>query len=145
MRSLRRALFETDLEALRARTKYGVGVSPGQRHVRYFWATLRRFTPEQRGMFLRFVWGRSRLPATAAAWGDMRFTLHTRQVSSPDQQFPVAHTCFFSLELPAYTSFAACYEKVLFAITNCVDIDIDTTQSARENRDQAVADTGEPD
>eukprot|EP00966_Prymnesium_polylepis_P252213 5830892-Prymnesium_polylepis.1 len=80
---------EIDLEALRSRTKYGVGVSPGQRHVRYFWTTLRRFTPEQRALFLRFVWGRTRLPASAAEWGDTRFTLHTRQSSSPDTTFPV--------------------------------------------------------
>jgi len=133
---------EIDLEALRSRTKYGVGVSPGQRHVRYFWTTLRRFTPEQRALFLRFVWGRTRLPASAAEWGDTRFTLHTRQSSSPDTTFPLAHTCFFSLELPVYTSAAVCFEKLLYAITNCQAIDIDTTQSARENRD-AVLDEGD--
>lgn len=129
---------EIDLEALRSRTKYGVGVSPGQRHVRYFWAALRRFTPEQRALFLRFVWGRTRLPASVAEWGDTRFTLHTRQASSPDTTYPIAHTCFFSLELPAYTSAAACYERLLYAITNCQEIDIDTTQSARDNRDAAM-------
>jgi len=132
---------DIDLEALRSRTKYGIGVSPGQRHVRYFWNTLRRFNPEQRALFLRFVWGRSRLPATAAEWGDVKFTLHTRQSTSPDSTFPVAHTCFFSLELPAYTSAAACYEKLLYAITNCQAIDIDTTQSARDNRDAAIEET----
>ena len=48
-----------------------------------------------------FVWGRTRLPATPQEWGDVRFTLHTRHTSTPDQAYPVAHTCFFSLELPA--------------------------------------------
>ena len=129
---------DIDLDALRSRTKYGVGVSPGQRHIRYFWATLRRFTPEQRALFLRFVWGRTRLPATAAEWGDVRFTLHTRQASSPDASYPIAHTCFFSLELPAYTSATVCHERLLYAITNCQAIDIDTTQSARENRELSV-------
>ena len=129
---------DIDLDILRTRTKYGVGVSPGQRHVRYLWQALRRFTPERRGLFLRFVWGRTRLPSTPAEWGDARFTLHTRHSSNPDAAFPVAHTCFFSLELPVYSSAAICYERLLYAITNCQDIDIDTTSSARENRERAI-------
>ena len=36
---------EVDVELLRSRTKYGVGVSPNQRHVRYFWAAMRRLVP----------------------------------------------------------------------------------------------------
>ena len=125
---------DVSAEALRARTKYGVGVASTQRHIRYFWAAIRAFTPEQRSLFLRFVWGRSRLPVSAAEWGDTRFTLHTKQTSRPDAHFPVAHTCFFSLELPAYTSASVCHEKLLYAITNCQAIDIDTTSGARANR-----------
>ena len=109
-----------------------MGVSPNHRHVRYLWASLRRFTPEQRGAFLRFVWGRTRLPSTAREWGDAKFTLHTRHTPSPDAAYPVAHTCFFSLELPIYSSASICYERLLYAITNCVNIDMDTTTSARE-------------
>ena len=55
----------------------------------------------------------------------------------PDAAYPVAHTCFFSLELPAYSSAAICHDRMLYAITNCNAIDIDTTTAARENRDQA--------
>ena len=136
---------DIDLELLRTKTKYGVGVSPSQRHVRYLWQTLRKFSPDNRAKFLRFVWGRTRLPATPAEWGDTRFTLHTRHTPRPDEAYPVAHTCFFSLELPAYTSLAVCHERLLYAITNCQNIDIDTTSSARENRDMtsAVDDTGD--
>ena len=82
---------------------------------------------------MRFVWGRSRLPISAE-WGDTRFTLHTKQSPRPDALFPVANTCFFSLELPAYTSAAICRERLLYAITHCLAIDIDTTTGARENR-----------
>ena len=131
---------EVDVELLRSRTKYGVGVSPNQRHVRYFWAAMRRFTPEQRSAFMRFVWGRSRLPASAAEWGDMKLTIHTKHTAQPDRVYPVAHTCFFSLELPAYSSAAHCYERLLYAITHCTQIDIDTTTAARENRDRDDSD-----
>ena len=129
---------DIDLELLRTKTKYGVGVSPSQRHVRYLWQTLRKFSPDNRAKFLRFVWGRTRLPATPAEWGDTRFTLHTRHTPRPDEAYPVAHTCFFSLELPAYTSLAVCHERLLYAITNCLAIDIDTTTSARENRERRI-------
>ena len=118
---------DVDVDKLRAHTKYGVGVSPTQRHVRYFWMALRRFSSEQRSLFLRFVWGRSRLPISAAEWGETRFTLHTKQTARPDGHYPVAHTCFFSLELPVYTSAAICYDRLLYAITHCQAIDIDTT------------------
>ena len=130
---------DIDLELLRTKTKYGVGVSPSQRHVRYLWQTLRRFSPENRALFLRFVWGRTRLPATPAEWGDVRFTVHTRHTSSPDTSYPVAHTCFFSLELPSYSTLNICHEKILYAITHCQNIDIDTTTSARENRERGGA------
>ena len=73
----------------------------------------------------------------------VRFTLHTRQSATPDSTYPIAHTCFFSLELPAYTSVAVCTEKLLYAITNCQAIDIDTTQSARENRDVNTMEEGD--
>ena len=82
---------EVDVELLRSRTKYGVGVSPNQRHVRYFWAAMRRFTPEQRSAFMRFVWGRSRLPASAAEWGDMKLTIHTKHTAQPDRVHPMPH------------------------------------------------------
>ena len=92
---------------------------------------------------MRFVWGRSRLPvsaaewnpdpnpiltliltltltltptptppltlttnpnqASAAEWGDMKFTIHTKHTSQPDGVYPVAHTCSLSLE-PLHTS-----------------------------------------
>ena len=136
---------EIDLELLRTKTKYGVGVSPTQRHVRYLWQVLRKFSQENRAKFLRFVWGRTRLPATPAEWGDLRFTLHTRHTPNADAAYPVAHTCFFSLELPAYSSYAICHERLLYAITNCLAIDIDTTTSARENRARADLDDAEAD
>ena len=122
-----------DVEELRRRTKYGVGTTATQRHVRYFWATLRRFTDEQKSLFVRFAWGRARLPSTSAEWGETRFTLHTRHGANADGQYPVAHTCFFSMELPTYSSVAVCYERLLYAVTNCLAIDIDTTAGAREN------------
>ena len=38
---------------------------------------------------------------------------------------PISHTCFFSIELPAYTSKDAMRQKLLYAITHCTAIDLD--------------------
>jgi hypothetical protein len=43
------------------RTKYD-GIDKNANHVKWFWEVLREVTPKDRQMFLRFVWGRSRLP-----------------------------------------------------------------------------------
>lgn len=51
-----------DLRLLRKHTRY-CGVSPNERHVLMFWKVLETFTPEELTLFIRFVWGRSKLPS----------------------------------------------------------------------------------
>mmetsp|Transcript_14542 Transcript_14542/g.49228 ORF Transcript_14542/g.49228 Transcript_14542/m.49228 type:complete len:152 (-) Transcript_14542:1964-2419(-) len=118
---------DVSVEALRARTKYGEGVAAFEPHVRYFWQAMHAFSAKERAAFLRFVWGRSRLPATAAQWGDQWMRIHSMESADPDSRLPVAHTCFFSVELPRYTSARVAYAKLLYAVTHCVDIDADTS------------------
>ena len=113
------------------------GCSERDAHVGFFWDVMDALEHEERRAFLRFTWGRSRLPLDHAGF-DQQFKIQAFGRHPPDRYYPVAHTCFFSLELPAYTSAAVCYEKLLYAITNCQAIDIDTTQSARENRDAVL-------
>ena len=43
----------------------------------------------------------------------------------PDSYLPKAHTCFFSINLPKYTSKAMMTEKLRYAITNCTEMDAD--------------------
>lgn len=38
---------------------------------------------------------------------------------------PVSHTCFFTLDLPRYTSKQALHDKLLYASTHCKAIDLD--------------------
>ena len=79
----------------------------------------------------RFVWGRSRLPLTAEGFKDQRFRLQQfpRTGRPADQYLPVAHTCFFSLELPRYSSLQVTRERLQYAIFNCQAIDGDGSQS----------------
>ena len=44
---------------------------------------------------------------------------------NPDNYLPQAHTCFFSIELPAYSCVDALRNKLLYAIYNCRAIDTD--------------------
>jgi len=77
------------------------------------------FTPEDRKQFLKFVWGRTRLPATEGDWGSHTFKItphHDSDKLSGDvvnNFFPVAHTCFFQLELPRYTTQEAMKVRVV--------------------------------
>jgi hypothetical protein len=49
--------------------------------------------------------------------------------SPPDSYYPVAHTCFFSLELPRYSSLQILKDKLRYAIFNCEAIDGDDGSS----------------
>ncbi|RLN93241.1 hypothetical protein BBJ28_00005902 [Nothophytophthora sp. Chile5] len=118
---------EVDVDLLEKCTEYS-SCSPSDQHIVWFWNALRAFSHEERSAFLRFVWGRSRLPANADEF-PQRFKLQSfgqqRAGRSVDDYMPVAHTCFFSVEMPAYTSEAVLREKLLYAIYNCQEIDGD--------------------
>jgi hypothetical protein len=75
-------------------------------------------------MFLRFAWGRSRLPPPSQ-WGSQTFKLALLDAARPDETLPMAHTCFFAADIPAYTSYDALRSKLLYAITHSVAYDSD--------------------
>ena len=102
-------------------------------HIQLLWAVLEDFTPEQRTLFLAFIWSRTRLPPTEDDWGDQCMKIHTLECNQPDQHLPVAHTCFFSMEWPRYTNKQIATAKLDYAIRNCTDIDVDDTREGRAN------------
>ncbi|RLN52478.1 hypothetical protein BBJ29_001110 [Phytophthora kernoviae] len=118
---------EVNVDLLEKCTEYS-SCSPTDNHIVWFWRTLRSFSHEERSTFLRFVWGRSRLPSSADEF-PQRFKLQSfnqqRAGRSVDAYMPVAHTCFFSIEIPTYTSEEVLREKLLYAIYNCQEIDGD--------------------
>lgn len=113
---------DIDVEILKSRTEYE-NINADAPHVRYFWEILKEITPKDRSQFLRFVWGRSRLPMGREF---KRFKItQLNKGGNPDTYMPVAHTCFFQIDLPAYTSKDIMKEKFLYAITHCQAIDLD--------------------
>jgi hypothetical protein len=49
----------------------------------------------------------------------------------PDTYLPVAHTCFFSIDIPRYSSKEVFKDRLLYAIYNCNAIDGDDTTTGR--------------
>jgi len=86
-----------DVDVLRAHTEYAGGYSAGHRVVRAFWAVLRGLTDDERSRFVRFACGRARLPRGA-------FVFRLTRRAAGDESLPVSHSCFFHVELPAYSS-----------------------------------------
>ncbi|CAG7693965.1 unnamed protein product, partial [Allacma fusca] len=96
--------------------------------VKWLWSILESFSNAERVLFMRFVSGRSRLPANLA---DFSQRFQVMKVDRPLNGLPTAQTCFFQLRLPPYSSKAVMTERLRYAITHCSCIDMDNYMLAR--------------
>lgn len=88
-----------------------------------FWNVFEAFTDEERQAYLKFVWGRSRLPIDVS---NLEYKHELRLMENMDPTgFPQAHTCFFQLDIPNYPNEEVCRAKLLTAILFCGEIDTD--------------------
>jgi len=119
-----------DVDLLRRHTRYADSTSADAAFVQYFWDTLQEFDEANRRLFVRFAWAQERLPADDAEFNSLRIRLLIKPSSYPfpDRVLPRADTCFFNLELPAYSSPAVMRSKLLYAINTAVTMDADTQQ-----------------
>jgi len=131
---------DIDVADLKRHTRFGVSVNPNDAHVQLLWQVLEAFSSEQRSKFLSFIWGRNRLPTTEEEWGDQCMKIHTLEAATGDQHLPVSHTCFFSMEWPRYSTFDIARDKLLYAIVNCTDMDMDATAEGRANLAMSIDD-----
>ena len=113
-----------DIELLKENTQYN-GCSPNDILIQNFWKCLEEFNAEERASYLRFVWGRSRLPLTSKDF-HKQHRISIKSHNNPDLALPTSHTCFFSIDLPRYSSYEVLKNKLKYAITHCQAIDIDT-------------------
>jgi hypothetical protein len=114
-----------DVKLLRQCTEYD-GLQPDSALVCNFWSVLEEMSNDEKTMFLRFVWARSRMPATAQDL-PMNFKLcaATTPAAEADRYLPHAQTCFFLLSLPSYSSKEVLRDKLLYAIKNSPNMDAD--------------------
>ncbi|XP_036391158.1 probable E3 ubiquitin-protein ligase HERC1 isoform X2 [Megalops cyprinoides] len=106
--------------------------------VQWFWQTLEEFSNEERVLFMRFVSGRSRLPANTA---DISQRFQIMKVDRPYDSLPTSQTCFFQLRLPPYSNQAVMAERLRYAINNCRSIDMDNYMLSRNVDNAEGSDT----
>ena len=101
---------------------YDDDISETDPHIQCFWRVLRSFDDSQRSAFLRFVWARSRLPATQDFHQKFKIqaAVGEGQKGDADKSLPKAHTCFFSLNLPKYSNDEVTKKQLLYAVENCI-------------------------
>jgi len=99
-------------------------INPDSELIKNFWEVLEEMTSEERTLFLRFVWARSRMPASAQDLS-MSFKIQGKTYDNPDNYLPHAQTCFFSISLPSYSSKEIMRQKILYAIYNSPNMDAD--------------------
>lgn len=80
------------------------GVDGTSSLVQWFWEVMEEFSNHERSLFLRFVWGRTRLPRTIADFRGRDFVLQVLdKYQPPDHFLPESYTCFFLLKMPRYS------------------------------------------
>ncbi|KAL5481420.1 hypothetical protein EMCRGX_G021569 [Ephydatia muelleri] len=113
---------QVDIQVLKKVARYRDGISESDDIIRWLWQTLDSFTNEEKVLFLRFVSGRSRLPARVSEI-TQRFKI--MKGGETTDALPTAQTCFFQIRLPVYRSQQVMAERLRYAIRNCRSIDMD--------------------
>ena len=122
-----------DLTLLKKHTTYKRWKGDEQT-VLWLWELLEEMEPEDQAAFLKFTWGRTRLPLSSESF-TQPFKL-TKRTSNPDA-YPISHTCFFELEIPEYTTKEIMREKTIYAFTQCTTIDGDGNAGSAEGWEDA--------
>lgn len=105
---------EVSTEFLKKHAKYE-GFSPSDDLVKWFWETFDTFTPAEKVMFMKFVYGQAQIPNPS----QHVLILQELEKNKPDLYLPQAATCYFTLKIPRYSSQIILREKLLLAITSC--------------------------
>ena len=98
-----------EVERLKAITSYP-NCDNNHEIVGRFWRAFESFSSEERSLYLKFVWGRNRLPidTTDVRKHEVRLMCHMN-----DKGFPLSHTCFFQLDIPFYKDDEICRKRLL--------------------------------
>ncbi|BAM39669.1 uncharacterized protein TOT_010001123 [Theileria orientalis strain Shintoku] len=108
-----------DLSVLRAHTvSYSINLK------RDLFDVLARFNNDMLQLFLRFVSGRSRLPHPNSDWC-LRLEYDNKGDVGADSRLPTSATCSFRLLMPKYSSLDVMHRRLIYAIENCIAIDLD--------------------
>ncbi|CAM9093982.1 unnamed protein product [Chrysoparadoxa australica] len=98
-----------DMEFWRDHTDYK-GFRSDDVTIQLFWKVLGSLTPAEQSGFVKFAWGRSRLPPKAY------WTCNMKLIDNAFLSPAASHTCFFSVELPEYRTEEEMRKGLLTAI-----------------------------
>lgn len=98
--------------------------------VQRFWRVFEAWNHEERGLYLKFIWGRNRLPV------DLTKLEHKHQFrfysNMSETGYPQAHTCFFQIDVPFYRDDEIMARRLMQAATLCGTVDTDNNNFAEE-------------
>ncbi|KAA0148415.1 hypothetical protein FNF29_06633 [Cafeteria roenbergensis] len=115
-----------DIGILKAHSEYGRPFDARHPTVCQFWTVMEELTNAERQRVIRYAWGRSKLPHGAEAWRDasgrpVTFKLYPFYRHPPimrgDESLVEAHTCFFQLKVPQYSSVDVLRERLRRSVT----------------------------
>ena len=124
---------EVSVERLKQITSYR-HCSETHEVVKRYWQVMEGFSNDDKISYLRFVWGRTRLPLKEEECVE----LHTIQLdeNADSKRLPVGRTCFFRLELPPYESIQQMKAKLSYSINHCRAIDADFDRAGAPNEEE---------
>jgi len=110
---------EINLNALKRHVKY-ISANADPPAIKFLWQALESFTAEERELFVKFAWGRARLPVSDDQWG----VPMTISLLDEKNILPSAATCAFTLRWPQYETYEKARDRLLYAITNTAEMDL---------------------
>lgn len=110
---------KVDIELLKAHTKLSPDLLESSKKVKWLWEILYEFDEEEKIKFVKFCWAQERLPSTSEEFLKLQITFTIKSYIDKNRKdvYPRADTCFFSIELPEYTSKEVMKKMILQAIT----------------------------
>jgi other hect domain ubiquitin protein ligase E3 len=123
-----------DIELLKSHTKLSQGLTEKTNKVRWLWEILSEYSEEEKIKFVKFCWAQERLPSTHEEFEKLQvvFTIKSYIDKNRKDVFPRADTCFFSLELPEYSSKEVMKKLLSTAISfDNVSINADKVENPR--------------
>lgn len=93
-----------------------------------FWRVFEAWTHEERSLYLKFVWGRNRLPVDISSLSRKHEVRLMENMNA--EGYPQSHTCFFQLDIPFYRNDEICSKRLLQAAQLCGSVDTDNNDFA---------------
>jgi E3 ubiquitin-protein ligase HERC2 len=111
-----------DIEKLKSITQYRC-CDENHKVCKWFWNVLERMSPEDQTAYLKFAWGRARMPSDCS---NLQYKHRIAIIDYWDKDaLPESHTCFFATDFANYESEEILEKKLLTSIRFCGEIDND--------------------